>query len=101
MYARLEQHNDMIEWDDRKRNETLKTRGLDFADINLVSWDIALTIEDVRQNYSEARFITYAPIRNRLCVFAWCYRGENIRVISLRKANEREIARYDKYEALH
>ena len=86
----------MIEWDDEKRNQTLKERGLDFADVALVDWDQALTIQDSRQPYSETRFVTYAEIKNRLCVLAWCQRGDNIRVISLRKANQREIDIYEK-----
>jgi uncharacterized DUF497 family protein len=50
-------------------------------------------------DYAEARFVTKAPINNRLCVFAWCQRGEALRVISLRKANERERNKYEK--AIH
>lgn len=84
-----------LEWDDTKRAKTLAERGLDFADIALVDWDRALTIEDLRADYSEVRFVTMAPIDDRLCVFAWCRRGDALRVISLRKANERERSRYE------
>ena len=83
-----------LDWDDAKRQATLKDRGLDFADVVEIDWARALTLEDVRQPYPETRFITYAPIRDRLCVIAWCYRGEYLRVISLRKANKRERNRY-------
>jgi uncharacterized protein len=85
-----------IEWDDAKRAKTLKERGLDFADIVTVDWDEALTIEDTRVNYGETRFVTMARIKGRLCVFAWCYRGSALRVISLRKANFREGEKYEK-----
>lgn len=88
-----------LEWDDNKRNLTLVERGLDFADVASVDWGLALTREDVRANYSEVRFVTMAPINNRLCVFAWCARGDALRVISLRKANEREKGKYER--ALH
>ena len=80
----------MIEWDDDKRNETLRERGLDFAEIATVD------MEDMRQPYPETRYVTYAPIHGRMCVFAWCYRGGNIRVMSLRKANDREVRKYDR-----
>ncbi len=53
-----------------------------------------ITIEDVRQPYPETRYITYALINDHLYVFAWCYRGKNLRVISLRKANTREERKY-------
>jgi uncharacterized DUF497 family protein len=62
-----------LEWDDKKRNS------LDFADVAWVDWDIALTVEDFRVDYAEARFVTMAPINNRLCVFAWRQRGERER----------------------
>ena len=88
-----------LEWDDKKRNKALAERGLDFADVAGVDWDTAFTVEDTRVDYAEARFVTMAPIDNRLCVFAWCRRGEALRVISLRKANERERNKYEK--AIH
>jgi uncharacterized DUF497 family protein len=83
-------------WDLVKRDKTLAERGLDFADVALIDWDTALTLEDDRQTYPEPRFITVAPIRHRLCVVAWCYRNGALRVISMRKANAREIKRYEK-----
>ena len=88
-----------LEWDDKKRNKALAGRKLDFADVARVDWDTAFTVEDTRVDYAEARFVTMAPINNRLCVFAWCWRGEALRVISLRKANERERNKYEK--AIH
>lgn len=84
-----------LEWDETKRRKTLEERGLDFADVSKLDWDAGLTLEDDRRDYSETRFVTLAPIAGRLCVLAWCYRGDALRVISLRKANERERARYE------
>lgn len=83
-----------IEWDNKKRDKTLSERGLDFADVALIDWDEALTVEDTRLEYGENRYITFAGIHGRLCVIAWCYRGDAIRVISMRKANSREVKRY-------
>ena len=57
-----------LEWDDRKRNKALGERRLDFADVARVDWDTAFTVEDTRIDYAEARFVTMAPINNRLCV---------------------------------
>ena len=85
-----------LEWDEAKRNTTLSERGLDFADVASVDWTTALTAQDVRADYPEPRFVTMAPIGDRLCVFAWCWRGTAMRVISLRKANDRERKRYAK-----
>lgn len=85
-----------IEFDNAKRNKTLRERGLDFADVAKFDWDNALTVKDARNNYGETRFISVGYIDDRLCVVAWTYRGENLRVISLRKANKREIRQYEK-----
>jgi uncharacterized protein len=73
-----------LEWDDKKRGKALAERGLGFADVARVDWDKAFTVEDTRVGYTQARFVTMAPINNRLCVYAWSQRGEALRVISLR-----------------
>lgn len=79
-----------LDWDPKKRDDTLKERGLDFAIVAEADWDDALTVEDSRTDYGEARFVSLVPIRERLYVVAWCMRGDKLRVISLRKANARE-----------
>lgn len=84
-----------LEWDETKRRRTLDERGLDFADVARVDWDEALTLADTRREYAEERFITYARLNQRLCVIAWCYREDAVRIISLRKANKRERQRHE------
>ena len=84
-----------LDWDEDKRERTLRERGLDFAEVASAEWDDALTAEDRREEYGERRFVSLVPIRERLCVVAWCIRGTTLRVISLRKANARERKRYE------
>lgn len=79
-----------LDWDDAKRNWTLQEGGLDFASVAEADWDDALTVEDSRADYGEQRLVSLVPIHGRLCVVAWCMRGEKLRVISLRKANGKE-----------
>ncbi|MGB0163247.1 MAG: BrnT family toxin [Candidatus Puniceispirillaceae bacterium] len=90
-----------IEWDEQKRQKTLNERGLDFADLESVNWEEANTIADTRQPYPEDRFITFASVRGRLCVFAWCYCGDSIRVFSLREANQKEVTKYERSKGLY
>jgi len=52
------------------------------------------TIDD-RFNYSEVRWTALGFIGNRLHVLTYTVRGENIRLISLRKANKREREYYE------
>ncbi len=85
----------MLEWNEEKRQLTLEKRGLDFSDAALVfAGDNLINTEDVRQDYGETRIITVGYLNERMVVIVWTQRGENRRIISMRKANEREYAEY-------
>ena len=86
-----------IEFDAAKRNKTLTERGLDFARAAKVFAGIHLTAPDSRQDYTEDRFITMGYLDARLVVLVWTPRDEVRRIISMRKANDREKAFYDHY----
>lgn len=79
-----------IEFDPEKRLRTLLERGLDMADVWRVYEGPVLTFDDLRFEYGEERKITIGYLRGRMVSFAWTPRGRKIRVISLRKMNERE-----------
>jgi len=83
-----------IEYDPDKRQQTMTERGLDFARAVEVFAGRHFTAEDFREDYSEPRFITVGLLDSRMVVMAWTPRGEARRIISMRKANEREQARY-------
>ena len=53
-----------------------------------------LTVEDNRKDYGEPRYITIGFLANRMVILAWTQRGKVRRIISMRKANEREQAVY-------
>ena len=53
-----------------------------------------LTVDDDRQDYGEARFITIGFLDDAMVVLVWTPRGNARRVISMRKANERERRLY-------
>ena len=55
------------------------------------------TGQDSRQDYEEDRFITVGLLDTRLVVLVWTPRGEARRIISMRKANDREKTLYDRY----
>ena len=83
-----------VEFDSGKRKKTLLERGLDFADAISVFEGVHFTAQDARLDYEEDRFITVGWLHARLVVLVWTPRGEVRRIISMRKANEREQARY-------
>ena len=83
-----------IEFDPGKRRKTLKERGLDFARAADVFAGHHFTAPDLRQDYGEDRYITAGKLDGRMVVMVWTLRGETRRIISMRKANDREQARY-------
>jgi hypothetical protein len=83
-----------LEFDQDKRDKTLKERELDFARAAEVFAGIHFTGQDTRVNYDEDRFITVGWLDLRLIVMVWTPRGEVRRIISMRKANDREKALY-------
>ena len=74
-----------IEYDPIKRAQTWAERELDFARSPEVFQGMHLTGTDERKNYAE----------DRLVVLVWTLRGEVRRIISMRKANEREKAHFE------
>lgn len=83
------------EWDEAKRESNIRFHDVDFAAVAAFGWEVSRTLQDTRHEYGEDRFISVAPIEGRLHVMVWTPRGENVRVISLRKANSREVRDYE------
>lgn len=83
-----------IEFDAAKRAKTLTERGLDFARADEVFAGTHFTAEDERESYGETRYITVGRLDAHMVVVVWTPRGEARRIISMRKANEREKARH-------
>lgn len=83
-----------LEFNKVKRDKTLQERGLDFARANEIFAGFHFTGHDNRESYEEHRFITVGYLDDRLIVLVWTPRGEVRRIISMRKANDREKAIY-------
>lgn len=84
-----------ITYDPAKRQKTIEERGLDFEDAPLVFAGKHFTREDDRKDYGEVRFITVGMLRERMVIMVWTPRHlEDRHIISMRKANEREIAKF-------
>lgn len=83
-----------IEYPRLKRDATLATRGMDMARAGEIFDGDTLTVEDDREDYGETRFITIGFLDGRMVVMVWTRRGAARRIISLRKANEREQKTY-------
>jgi uncharacterized protein len=78
-----------------KNERNIELRGISFELAAEFEWDSALIVEDVRKVYGEARYQALGRIGARLYMLVFTPREKKAHVISLRKANEREVKRYE------
>jgi uncharacterized DUF497 family protein len=85
-----------FEWDEAKSDLCRKSRNFDFAYVISIFIDPLLVIEkDQRWDYGEDRFKATGAIEGRIFVVIYTKRVSAIRVISARRANRREVKRYE------
>lgn len=84
-----------ITFDPAKNERNQLIRRLDFEDVARLDWDSALVVEDTRKDYSEPRYELIGLIDERAHVVVFTPTISGIRVISFRKANSREVKRYE------
>jgi uncharacterized DUF497 family protein len=84
-----------FEWNSKKNEINIRERGIDFADAQEMFEHDLLVMQDTRKNYGESRYIGVGYIQGRLMVTVFTKRSLNtVRIISLRKANKREQAKF-------
>ncbi len=86
-----------FEWDEEKAAANLRKHKVSFEEAKTIFGDrMSLTIFDEAHSGEEPRFIDIgASERGRVLVVAYTERGENIRLISSRKATPAERRQYD------
>ncbi|CAN5281996.1 BrnT family toxin [soil metagenome] len=84
----------MFTWDEAKRRRNIAERGIDFVLAEELNLDLAVIVVDDRHDYGEVREVALDNIGGRIHVLVFTRRGDDIHIISLRKANVREIRRY-------
>ncbi len=92
MIHHFESDNRRYEWDPDKARSNLEKHGIDFASVSKFEWDTSVTRRSDRRG--EARFVAYGYISHRLYSLAFTTRRDRIRIISFRKADEREMRYY-------
>ena len=83
-----------IEYDPKKDAVNLDKHGLSLALAAELDWDAALVWIDQRLDYGEKRMIALAPRISILYYVAFVDRGTVRRIISVRRANRREVKHY-------
>jgi uncharacterized DUF497 family protein len=82
-----------FEWDVRKRAQILADRALDFASAPIF-FDGRPAIHQPTPRNDEDRWKTTVMIEGAFFTIVWTWRGETIRVISMRRAHEQEIRKH-------
>jgi uncharacterized protein len=83
-----------IEFDPAKDEANLAKHGVSLSMASELDWEAALVWFDNRFEYNETRMIALAPKTEILYYVAFVDRGEARRIISLRRANRREVKHY-------
>jgi uncharacterized DUF497 family protein len=83
-----------IEFDPVKDVANQAKHGVSLSMAVDLDWEAALVWVDERFEYDESRMIALAPQTEILYYVAFVDRGEVRRVISLRRANRREVKHY-------
>ena len=82
--------------DPAKESRNIAERGISLDLAEQLDWTTALIWEDNRKDYGERRYCVLGVIEDRLYSVVFTPRDGKPRVISVRKANKREVKRYEK-----
>jgi uncharacterized DUF497 family protein len=85
-----------ITFDPTKNERNIRERNLPFESAAEFDFESALAGTDSRQEYGETRYVALGNLRGRLHVLCFTETPDGIRIISFRKANDREIRHYAK-----
>ena len=79
-----------FEWDINKNEKNIMRHGIDFQDAYLVFEHPMLVKIDTRKDYGEQRLVGLGLLFDTEVVIVFTKRADNIRVISIRRANRNE-----------
>lgn len=84
-----------ISFDPAKSERNERERGLPFSLVGQLDWSDAVIEEDDRKDYGERRYRVLGFIGDRLHAVVFTLRAGKVHVISLRKANNREVKQHE------
>ncbi|WP_426040017.1 BrnT family toxin [Brevundimonas sp. TWP2-3-4b1] len=84
-----------IDFDPAKDAVNRAKHGVSLALAAAGDWTAAFIAPDDRRDYGEPRWYAYLPIDGRVHVVVYKERDDITRIISLRRANPREVRKYD------
>ncbi len=84
-----------VEFDANKNDTNIRERGLSFVRAADFDFDGAIIKQDARKAYPEVRYIALGFLDAKLHVLCFTPVEDGIRVISFRRANQREVKSYE------
>ena len=82
-------------YDSAKNDSNLAKHGLPLSNAKILDWDTVFSWIDERKNYGEERRIALVLMNERLYCVIYVESKIAMRIISLRKANNREMKIYE------
>ena len=83
-----------FEFDNRKSESNREKHGIDFAE-GLALWDDPDRVEIPAHTEDEPRLMVIGKIGTRVWSAVVTYRGDNVRIISVRPAHRKEVELYE------
>ena len=87
-----------VTFDPDKNERNIRERDLSFELASEFEFETAYVEVDSRRAYDETRYVALGSLHGRLHVLCFTETADGIRVISFRKANNREVKRYAKVQ---
>ncbi|WP_245593829.1 BrnT family toxin [Comamonas badia] len=84
-----------ISYDAAKSERNVAMRGIAFDAAAQFDFQGAVYVADNRRDYGEVRWRALGPLAGRVHALVFTETARGVRVISLRKANAREVKRYE------
>jgi uncharacterized DUF497 family protein len=95
-YSVINEVNAKYSWNPKKREQTIKERGLDFvllADSILQDPDVVIR-PDIRHSYGEDRFLAYSFVEGKRLCLCFAPREDKIHLITVFKMHKKQWETY-------
>jgi uncharacterized DUF497 family protein len=84
-----------ITYDTAKNESNIDKHGVSLEMAAMLDWSEVMAYVDTRHDYKEVREVGFGVIDERLYCVVFTQRGDVMHIISMRKANKREVKSYE------
>ncbi|MBI4357615.1 MAG: BrnT family toxin [Gammaproteobacteria bacterium] len=83
-----------FEFDPNKSQTNQQKHGIDFVEAQIL-WDDSNYLEIPASEINEPRYLIIGKIKNSIWAAVVTYRGDKVRIISVRRARKEEVTLYE------